>query len=72
MSKMWNNHLSLNSSKFIGLSMYLLALLGLQTWFQLVNPFTLRISLSNSPYCLSYNSYDVSLENLVPDQLIIP
>ena len=52
--------------------MYLLALLGLQTWFQLVNPFTLRISLSNSPYCLSYNSYDVSLENLVPDQLIIP
>ena len=28
--------------------------------------------LSNSPYCLPYNSYDVSLENLVFDQLIIP
>ena len=27
---------------------------------------------SNSPYCLPYSSYDVSLENLVLDQLIIP
>ena len=25
----------------------------------------------NSPYCLLYNSYDVSLENLVLDQVII-
>ena len=28
--------------------------------------------LSNSPHCQPYNSYDVSLENLVLDQLIIP
>ena len=28
--------------------------------------------ISNSPYCLPYNSYDVSLENLVLKQLIIP
>ena len=28
--------------------------------------------ISNSPYCLPYNSYDVSLENLVLEQLIIP
>ena len=26
--------------------------------------------ISNSPYCLSYNSFDVSSENLVLDQLI--
>ena len=36
------------------------------------NPFTLKISLfSNSPYCLPYSSYDVSLENLVLDRLVI-
>ena len=28
--------------------------------------------ISNSPYCLPYGSCDVSLENLVLDQLIIP
>ena len=28
--------------------------------------------ISNSPYYLPYNSYDVSSENLVLDQLIIP
>ena len=28
--------------------------------------------ISNFPYCLLYNSYDVSLENLVLEQLIIP
>ena len=28
--------------------------------------------VSNSPYHLSYNSSDVSLENLVLDQLITP
>ena len=27
--------------------------------------------LSNSPYCLSYNSYDVSLQNWVLDHLTI-
>ena len=30
-----------------------------------------RDLISNSPYCLSYNSYDVCLEKLVLDQLII-
>ena len=28
--------------------------------------------ICNSPYCQPYNSYDVSSENLVLDQLIIP
>ena len=28
--------------------------------------------ISNSLYCLTYNSFDVNLENLVLDQLIIP
>ena len=28
--------------------------------------------ISNSFYCLTYNSYDVNLENLVLDQPIIP
>ena len=28
--------------------------------------------IGNSPYCLPYTSCDVSLENLVLDQLIIP
>ena len=34
-------------------------------------PFSLPRSLSISLHCLSYNSHDVSLENLVLDQLII-
>ena len=28
--------------------------------------------ICNSPYCQPYNSYEVSAENLVLDQLIIP
>ena len=28
--------------------------------------------MNNSPYCLPYNSYDVSSENLVLDELKIP
>ena len=37
------------------------------------NPLTPNSHLiSNSPYCLSYSSCDVSLENLLLDQLIIP
>ena len=42
------------------------------TWNLFVNPLTLKISFSYSPYCLPYSSCDVSLENLVLDQLIIP
>ena len=33
---------------------------------------TLSLPRSNSPYYLPYNSCDVSSENLVLDQLIIP
>ena len=40
--------------------------------FIILNPFTPKISFSNSPFRLLYNSYDVSLENLVLDQLLIP
>ena len=35
-------------------------------------PFNSQDLISNSPYCLPYNSYNVSSENLVLDQLIIP
>ena len=35
-------------------------------------PFHSQDLISNSPYCLQYNSYDVGLENLVFDQLTIP
>ena len=38
------------------------------------NPFIFHSQdlVNNSPYCLPYNSCDVSLENLVLDQVIIP
>ena len=35
-------------------------------------PFHFHDLISNSPYCMSYNPYDVRLGNLVLDQLIIP
>ena len=38
-------------------------------------PYLLHVSkdkIGNSPYCQPYNSYDVSSENLVMVQLIIP
>ena len=34
-----------------------------------LEPFHSQDLLSNYPYCLPYNSYDVSLENMVLDQL---
>ena len=37
-----------------------------------VNLFNPNISFGNSPYCLPFSFYNVSLENLVFDQLIIP
>ena len=37
-----------------------------------VKPFNSHDLISNSPYCLPYSSYEVSLENLVLDQLVIP
>ena len=38
----------------------------------LLEPFHFQDLISNSPCCLSHNSYEVSRENLVLDQLIIP
>ena len=35
-------------------------------------PFNSQDLISNSPYCLPYNSCDVSVENLVLDQPLIP
>ena len=35
-------------------------------------PFHYQDLISNSPYCLPYNSYDVNSENLALDQLKIP
>ena len=37
-----------------------------------LEPFNSQDLLSNSPYCLPYKSCDVSLENLVLDQLMVP
>ena len=37
-----------------------------------LKPFNFQDLITDSPYCLQYNSYDVDLENLVLDQLIIP
>ena len=37
-----------------------------------VNLFNPNISFGNSPYCLPFSFYNVSLKNLVFDQLIIP
>ena len=36
------------------------------------NRFTPQDPISNSPYCLSYNSYEDTCENFVWDQQIIP
>ena len=36
------------------------------------SPFHSQDLISNSPPCLTYNSHDASLENLVLDQLVIP
>ena len=36
------------------------------------SPFHSQDLISNSPPCLTYNSRDASLENLVLDQLAIP
>ena len=35
-------------------------------------PFNSQDLFIKSPFCLQYHSYDVSLENLVLNQLIIP
>ena len=48
---------------------------GLKLLLIVSPPYLLHVSkdeICNSPYCQPYNSYDVSSENLVLDQLIIP
>ena len=40
--------------------------------YQNTEPSNSQDLISTSPYCLLYNSYDVSLENLELDELIIP
>ena len=37
-----------------------------------IQPFNSMTKICNSPYCQPYNSYEVSAENLVLDQLIVP
>ena len=46
----------------------------IESQVSLTEHFTLQSHdlISNSPYCLPYNSYDVGLENLKLDLLIIP
>ena len=41
-------------------------------YVRLLLTLSLPDQVCNSPYCQPYNSYDVSSENLVLDQLIIP
>ena len=41
-------------------------------WLLVSQPFHSHDLISNSPYCLSYNSYNVSLDHFVPNQLITP
>ena len=41
-------------------------------YFKCCSPFHSQLFISNSPFCLPHNSYDVSLENLILDQLIVP
>ena len=42
------------------------------SFLKLYWPFNYQDFINNSPYCLQYNLYDVSLENLALDQPIIP
>ena len=45
--------------------------LGKKTQTRPFKPFHFQDLISNSPYCLPYNSYDVSSENVVLNHLII-
>ena len=53
-------------------SQYSKELYALQTKCKCSQPFNFQELISNSPYCLPNDSYNVSLENLVADQLVIP
>ena len=59
-------HISLSSQAGDTFGMQLVDLLTL------INPIYPQDLNSNSPYCLSYNSHNLALENLVLDQPIIP
>ena len=39
--------------------------------FMAMKPFYFKDLISNSPYCLQYNSYDVGAKNFILDQLVI-
>lgn len=41
-------------------------------YFKCCSPFHSQLFIINSPFCLPHSSYDVSLENLILDQLIVP
>ena len=48
-----------------------LSFIKLRFWLTSSQSFNSHDLIGNSPYCLSYSSCDVSLENLGLDQLII-
>ena len=48
------------------------SVLGFFSRFLFPLPLSAQNLISNSPYCLLYNSYDASSENLVLDQLENP
>ena len=56
----------------------IIVILSMTTIFKVFNlvalcqPFNLQDLISSSPYCLPYSSFNVSFENLVLDQSIIP
>ena len=41
-------------------------------YFKCCLPFHSQVFISNSPFCLPHSSYDVTVENLILDQLIFP
>ena len=44
----------------------------LKWYFKWCSPFHSQVFTSNTPFCLPHNSYDVTVENLILDQLIFP
>ena len=50
---------------------FIRCLSGTYDYHMHLNPLTIKIFIGNSFYCLPYNLYDVSLENLELDQPII-
>ena len=64
-------------SPVLDLSLHPLVLLFIKMfffkwYFKFCSPFHSQVFTSNSPFCLPHNSYDVTVENLILDQLIVP